>query len=106
MIDMNRYFLHGKLSAHPGKGSELSAILLQASNLLKSAKGCQLYAISKDESTPDDIWITEFWDSEEDHDNSLKSNDIRSLISTAIPLLAGNPQKGQVLCVLGGLGVE
>ncbi|GGH77469.1 putative quinol monooxygenase [Phaeocystidibacter marisrubri] len=103
---MNRYLLHGKLRAQEGKGHELSQILLRAADMLQSANGCQLYAVSVEEGVPDDIWITEIWDTKEDHDNSLKSVEIKNLISTAIPLLAGNPEGGLALHVIGGLGVQ
>jgi quinol monooxygenase YgiN len=103
---MQHYGLHGHLQAQPGKGKELANILLQASQLVATAKGCRLYVISKDENTPDAVWITEIWDTKEDHDDSLKSPAVRELIGKAIPLLDGNPTTGQELKVLGGFGLN
>lgn len=100
---MHKYGLHGKLQAQAGRGDELAAILLQASQLVSTAKSCHLYLVSKDKQNPDSIWITEVWDSKEDHDNSLHLDGVGALISQAIPLLAGKPEKGLELDVLGGL---
>lgn len=102
---MKKYLLHGKLRAKKGEGKTLSSILLEASETLKSAKGCDLYAIGKDNNDPDSVWVTEIWHSKEDHDNSLKLDSVKAVIMKAMPLLDGMPQKGQELEVLGGLGV-
>ncbi len=103
---MSKYGLHGKLQATKGNGDQLASILLDASRLISSAKGCHLYLVSKDQNNNDAVWITEVWDSEEDHDSSLKVEGVRELISQAMPLLAGQPEKGQKLIVLGGKGVN
>ena len=103
---MDKYGLHGKLSAKAGQGIELSTLLLEASKLVSEAKGCVLYVVALDAENSDTVWVTEVWDSKEDHDNSLKSDDVRQLISRAMPLLAGPPEKGTLTRVLGGKGVE
>jgi quinol monooxygenase YgiN len=64
-----------------------------------------LYVIGLDELEPNAVYITEIWDSKEDHDNSLKVEGVRDLIVKAMPLLDGPPQKGQELEILGGLGI-
>lgn len=102
---MKKYGLHGKLTAQPGKGAQLSAILLEAANLVSKAKGCQIYLISTDSDQAETVWVTEVWDSKDDHDNSLKNEDIRALIGKAMPILDGMPNKGQQLDVLGGFGL-
>jgi quinol monooxygenase YgiN len=103
---IKKYGLHGKLQAAEGKGEQLASILLKASQLVSSAKGCHLYLISEDKNDKDAVWVTEVWDSKEDHDNSLKGEGVRELISQAIPILAGQPEKGQELLVLGGAGIN
>lgn len=102
---MNKYLLHGKLTAKDGNGEMLTSILLEASNLVSTANGCNLYVISKDNNDNNTVWITEIWESKEDHDNSLKVEGVKELISKAIPILEGQPQKGQELEVLGGKGI-
>ncbi|WP_033316945.1 putative quinol monooxygenase [Pontibacter roseus] len=103
---MTQYGLHGRLNATPGNGENLAHILLQAAELVRTAQGCRLYLVSRDNSTPDAVWVTEVWDSQEDHDNSLLVPGVRELIGEAMPLLAGKPEKGQVLEVLGGVGLK
>ncbi|HUQ84783.1 MAG TPA: antibiotic biosynthesis monooxygenase [Candidatus Limnocylindrales bacterium] len=103
---MNKYGLHGKLRAKSGQGDALASILLEASKLVSTAHGCQLYIVSKDTQDKDLIWITEVWDSKEDHDNSLNVEGVRELISRAMPILDEPPEKGQELEVLGGKGLD
>ncbi|MCB0585591.1 MAG: antibiotic biosynthesis monooxygenase [Phaeodactylibacter sp.] len=103
---MNKYGLYGKLNALPGKGNELAAILLEAAELVRNARGCNIYLIGKDANNADTIWVTEVWDSKEDHDESLKADAVRQLIGRAMPLLDGRPEGGTELEVLGGVGVE
>ena len=103
---MNKYGLHGKLRATAGNGDQLAAILLKASKLVATAPGCHLYLISRDQDDPQAVWVTEVWDSKEDHDNSLNVEGVRELIAQAMPILDGLPQKGQELDVLGGTGIS
>lgn len=103
---MDRYGLHGKLTATAGNQDQLASILLEASKLVANAPSCHLYLISQDETDPNSVWVTEVWDSKEDHDNSLKDEQVRALIMKAMPLLDGQPEKGQELKVLGGAGVN
>ncbi len=103
---MSKYGLLGKLKAKEGNGEELASILLQAAHLVSTAKGCRLYLISKAENDDDAVWVTEVWDSKEDHDNSLRVEGVRALISQALPILAEMPQKGQELQILGGTGIN
>ena len=97
-----KYGLHGKLQAATGKGRELADILLEASRIVLDGKAL-LYLVSLDETTPDAVWITEVWDSKQDHDESLQDPAVRALIGRAMPLIGEPPEKGQVLEVLGGL---
>ena len=103
---MQKYFLHGKLTATAGNGEKLSQLLLKASELVATAQGCELYLVSKDNSDPEAVWVTEVWDSKADHDNSLSVPGVKELIGQAMPILNGMPQKGQELEVLGGAGVK
>jgi quinol monooxygenase YgiN len=100
---MTKYGLQGKLMAMQGQGEELAEILSQASKLMAKAKGCHLYIVSKDLANEDHIWITEVWDSKEDHDSSLQLPGVGELISKAIPMLDGKPEKGIELEVISGV---
>ena len=99
------YQLNSSLKAIEGKRDQLADILLEAATLLSELSECKLYVVSKDNSNPLSIWITEVWDSKEDHDNSLKSDSVKALIGKAFPLIDGMPGKGQELEVLGGHGI-
>jgi quinol monooxygenase YgiN len=99
------YFLHGKLTAKAGHANELTNILLDASKLVATTKGCKLYVIGKDANDVNGVYVTEIWDSKEDHDNSLKLEEVRALITKAMPIIDGQPQKGQELEILGGTGI-
>jgi len=99
------YLLHGKLTAKAGHRDTLAKMLLEASRLVATAKGCKVYVIGKDEKEEDSVFITEIWDSKEDHDNSLKIESVRELILKVMPIIDGQPQKGQELEILGGAGI-
>lgn len=102
---MTKYGLHGSLKAREGKVEELAKILIKASQLVSTAKGCQLYVVGLDDTQPNTVWITEIWETKEDHDKSLEVPGVRELIKTAMPLLDGQPEKGQELSILGGAGI-
>lgn len=99
------YLLYGKLTARAGHTDELSNILLEASKLVSKAKGGKLYVIGKDQNDSNSVYITEIWDSKEDHDNSLKVDGVRELIMKAMPIIDGQPHKGQELQIIGGAGI-
>jgi quinol monooxygenase YgiN len=103
---MSKYGMHSKLKSRAGSSEKLTQILLEASRLVSTAKGCRLYLVSKDKIDNDSIWVTEVWDSKEDHDNSLNAEGVKALISQAIPLIEGKPEKGQELDILGGTGID
>lgn len=102
---MNKYLLHGKLTAIVGHRDELAGILMKASELVATAKGCKLYIVGLDKDDIHSVYVTEIWDSKEDHDNSLNVNGVKDLIATAILILEGKPSRGQELEVLGGTGL-
>lgn len=99
------YLLHGKLNAKAGQTDALAEILLAASKLVATATGCKLYLIGKAESEPTAVYVTELWDDKAAHDASLQVPGVRELIMQAMPLLDGQPSKGQELEILGGAGV-
>jgi len=101
-----KYGLFGNLKAAPGKGDELAAILLEAAQLMATAQGCQLYLVGQDTQDDTVVWISEVWDTQQDHDNSLSVTGVKELIGQARPLLAGKPESGVTLRVLGGKGLD
>jgi len=99
------YLLHGKLTAKSGHQEEVATILLEASKLVSTSKGCKVYVIGKDENDQNSVYVTEIWDSKDDHDNSLNVEGVKELIMKVMPKLDGQPTKGQELEILGGAGI-
>jgi len=99
---MSKYGLHSKLKAIDGGRDKLIQILLEASKLVSAAKGCNLYLISKDRTDNNAVWVTEVWDSKEDHDASLNLESVKKSITSAMPLISGKPERGQELEIVGG----
>lgn len=77
------------MTATPKKGEELAGLMLQASKLVSSLKGCKLYIVQLSTSEQDTVLITEIWDSKEDHQASLSVPAIQELIGKARPLISG-----------------
>lgn len=99
---MNKYLLHGKLTAKQGHRDELASILIDASKLVSTAKGCKIYVIGLDKDDINSVYVTEILDSKKDHDNSLKVKGVKELIMKAIPILDGKPSAGQEVELLNG----
>lgn len=86
---MARFGLHGSILSQPGQRGALAERMLEASRLMDDAPGCELYLVSVSEADDDEVWITEVWTSEADHDASLSLPGVRELIGRARPLIAG-----------------
>ncbi len=97
--------LHGRFGAKPGKRDALAANLLRAAAAMASLPGCRLYVVSTAEADPDGVWVTEIWDSAEDHAASLKLPATRELIAETIPLIGAMPERAVQLFALGGKGL-
>jgi quinol monooxygenase YgiN len=94
----------GSMRTQPGRRDEVIQILLGGADGLRAA-GCQVYAVGVAEADPDVIWVTEIWDSAEQHDASLQLPETKVAIASARPMLTGEFTR-QELTVLGGLGVS
>lgn len=100
----NRYGSIGKFAAQPGKRDELLAILLDAADALRSNQDCLLYVLSTSAAEPDAIWANEIWTTKAAHDASLEPEEVKALISKAMPLIAGMTDRSE-LTVIGGKGL-
>jgi quinol monooxygenase YgiN len=80
------YGLIGKIMVVPGKRDELVAILIDG---IESMPGCISYVVAEDPSDADAIWITEVWDSAENHKASLSQPSVKEAIERGRPLIAG-----------------
>lgn len=90
----------GKMTATEGNGDVLAERMLQAARSMREVPGCRQYFIYRGEG--EDIWISEFWDSQEAHEASLQNPATQAFIAETMPLIAGF----DVLPVtpLGGIG--
>ena len=95
------YGLIGKMLAQPGKREELLAIMLNGSTPMD---GCRSYVIARDPASEDGLWITEVWDSKEQHAASLAIPAVKQTISKAMPLIAGFGERFDTE-PLGGIGI-
>jgi quinol monooxygenase YgiN len=86
---MERFGMYGKVVAKAGQRDALVESLLEASRLLSTLPGCDLYIVNVALSEPDAVWVTEVWRSEPDHDASLVLDTVKALIARTRPLVAG-----------------
>lgn len=93
--------LIGKMRAVAGERDALIAILLEGT---QGMPGCLAYIVAKDAADSDVIWITEAWDSRENHRASLRLPQVQAAIARGRPLIAGFESGTEVIPV-GGLGL-
>jgi quinol monooxygenase YgiN len=80
------YGLIGMIKANPGQRDALLGILLESSAAMP---GCLSYVVAKDPSDTDTIWVTEVWDTQESHQNSLSLPAVQQAIARGRSLIAG-----------------
>lgn len=102
---MSRIGLYVRFRAQAGQRDALAERLLAASELMSGASGCELYVVNSSPSDPDVVWVTEIWRSAADHEASLSVDGVRELVGQAMPLLAGPPERIDVV-PLGGAGLR
>lgn len=98
------YAMTGKLIAQHGKRADLASILKQAAQAVSQIPECKMYVVCEDVSNENAVWVFEAWEHKQAHDDSLKNEQVRALISQARPLLAAAPD-GTELSVIGGHGI-
>lgn len=96
------YGLIGKITAKSGHRDELIDILLEGSN---DMPGCLSYIVSEDSNDSDAIWITEVWDSEEQHKASMSLPSVQEAMAKGKPLIAGFDKQVETMPV-GGHGLS
>src|ERR1700731_1212480 len=74
-----------KIIAAAGKRTALTNAL----GTVGEMNGCLSYVVSEDVQDENAIWITEVWDSEENHRASLSAPSVQKSISAAKPMIAG-----------------
>lgn len=99
------YSRFGKLTIQPGKRDALAEILLRASALTLSLRGCRTYIVLEDLADENTVAVFEIWDDKEAHADSLRNEDVRALIAEASPFIAG-VTGGSEMRVVGGFGID
>jgi quinol monooxygenase YgiN len=95
------YGLIGKMTSQPGQRDALLGLLLQAT---RDMPGCLSYIIATDTRDEDAVWITEVWEDEASHHDSLQLPSVRDAIAKAMPLIAGF-EPGVITNPVGGVGL-
>jgi quinol monooxygenase YgiN len=96
------YGLIGKMIAKPGQRDALVAVLLEGTDEMP---GCRSYIIATDPADANVIWITEVWDTQEQHDGSLQLPAVQAAIARARPLIDGFGER-LVTEPIGGVGLS
>ena len=100
---MSAYGCYVKFTSRPGQRDALVEHILSAAAFVEKAAGCELYIINTSPTEPESVWVTEVWRSQEERDASLTIEGAQAAIKQVLPLLAGSPEKIDVLPV-GGKG--
>jgi quinol monooxygenase YgiN len=95
------YGLIGKIKAKSGQRDALVDILLEGSGEMP---GCISYVVATDATDLEAIWVTEVWDNQESHKNSLTLPSVQEVISRGRPLIAGFGERFETAPV-GGYGL-
>lgn len=95
------YGLIGRMLAVEGKREDLLAVMLEGSAPMP---GCRSYVIARDPASADGIWVTEVWDSAEQHIASLQLPHVQATIARARPLIAGFAERFETE-PQGGIGI-
>jgi len=101
---MSRIGLYAKFKAQPGQRDALVELLLESARGLQALPGCELYLVNISPTEAEVVWVTEVWSSLEEHDASLNLPGAAQAIKRALPLLAGLPERIDVIPV-GGKGL-
>jgi quinol monooxygenase YgiN len=96
------YGLIGKMIAKPGQRDALVAILLEGTGAMP---GCRSYIIATDPADANSIWITEVWDTQEQHDGSLQLPAVQAAIAQARPMIEGFGERF-ITTPVGGVGLS
>jgi quinol monooxygenase YgiN len=95
------YGLIGQILATEGDREELAEILLEG---VAGMPGCLSYIVARDSADDNALWVTEVWDSEASHQDSLSLPSVQDAIRKGRPLIAGFGQRF-ITTPLGGQGL-
>lgn len=96
------YGLIGKMLTELGQRDVVIDILLRGTEAMP---GCRSYVVARDPSNENAIWITEAWDSAEQHRASLALPSVQQAIAEARPHITGFGERFETEPV-GGHGIQ
>jgi quinol monooxygenase YgiN len=79
--------------------------MLGIAQLLADVPGCELYVINTSAADTDTVWVTGVWGSQAELDASLTLDRVKASVERAVSLLAGPPERIDILPV-GGIGLD
>jgi quinol monooxygenase YgiN len=79
------------MTAHPGKGDELVALLLSATTGAGPAtnENCVLYLVGRSASNRDVVHVTEGWTSQAAHAANFNTDNAKAFVAKIAPLVSG-----------------
>jgi quinol monooxygenase YgiN len=102
---MGRVGRYVQLKARVGQRDALVEHMLGAAQLLVDVPGCELYVINTSATDADAVWVTEVWSTQAELDASLTIESVKASVEQVVPLLAGPPDRIDILPV-GGKGLD
>ena len=102
---MGRVGRYVQLKAREGQRDALVEHMLGAAQLLVDVPGCELYVINTSATDADAVWVTEVWSTQAELDASLTIESVKASVEQVLPLLAGPPERIDILPV-GGKGLD
>lgn len=81
------YGFHATMTAQPGKGDEVVEFLLDAPSL--SNDDCVVFLVGRSASSPDTVYVTEGWTSQEAHGRFFATEEAQALVAKLQSLLTG-----------------
>src|SRR3954447_22383656 len=84
-MPLHRY---ARCRAVPGRGADLAGLLLEVAAGLASFEGCGMYIVNRAVDDPDEVWVTELWDTREGMQASLRTPAAQAMIPRVMELVA------------------
>ena len=93
--------LISKVNTVPGQRDALAAILLEGTQAMP---GCLRYVVASDPAGDDGLWITEVWDTQASHRDSLSLPAVQAAIAKGRAMIAGFSNRVETVPI-GGYGL-
>lgn len=84
----SQHGFHATITAKPGQGDALVALLLSAPSL--ASDDCLVFLVGRSASNPDQVFVTEGWVSQEAHGRFFGSDIAQAYTARFVPLVDGD----------------